>query len=462
MNSNYSRFIKSIHLLGDLLFINLSFLYAYKLKFSHFNIQQDDKYFTLLLVFNLTWIISTYILKTYDIYRVTKYEKIVSSLIQLFFVHTLLIAAFWVFRKAYYFSREHLMWTYIFLYSSISLWRIGLIYQLKKYRKKGYNYRKVIIAGYGELSRELGELFTKNKELGYKLLGVFDDKINNNFIENHLGSINDIRSFTQNNEIDEIYCSIPDMETKQLQKLTEFADNNLIRVKMIPDVRAFVNRQLKIDFYEHLPVLVFRNIPLDDPINRAVKRIFDIAFSSLVIVFILSWLYPILAIMVKMSSPGPVLFKQVRSGINNNDFWCWKFRSMAVNKDADQLQATKGDARITKIGAFMRKTSLDELPQFFNVFTGQMSIVGPRPHMVRHTEEYSQKIDKYMFRHFVKPGITGLAQVRGFRGETKDPKMMENRIRMDMLYVESWSFFLDIRIVTQTVLNIFKKEEYAY
>ena len=460
MNSNYSKFIKSIHLLGDLLFINIAFLAAYHLKFNHLKIINDDKYFTLLLIFNLTWIFATYILRTYDIYRVTKYEKIISNLIQLFFIHTLLIAAFWVLRKAYYFSREHLMWTYIFLYSLITIWRLGLVYQLKKYRKKGFNFRNVIIAGYGDLSLELSELFNKNKELGYKLLGFFDDK--NTEIDGYLGKIQEIKKYTRINNVDEIYCSIADLTTIQLRKLTEFADNNLIRIKMIPDVRAFVNRQLKIDFYEHLPILVFRNIPLDDAINRLIKRTFDIIFSSFVILFILSWLYPILAILVKLSSPGPILFKQTRSGINNKNFSCWKFRSMTVNKNADKLQASKNDTRITKIGAFMRKTSLDELPQFFNVLTGQMSVVGPRPHMVKHTEEYSQKIDKYMFRHFVKPGITGLAQVKGFRGETKDPKMMEYRIRMDMLYVESWSFLLDIRIIAQTIINIFKKEEYAY
>ena len=460
MNSNYSKFIKSIHLLGDLFFINISFIVAYYIKFENIHLAEDDKYFTLLLVYNLCWIFTTYILKTYEIYRVTKYEKIVSNLIQLFFVHTLLIAAFWVMRKAYYFSREHLMLTYIFLYCTVTIWRIGLINQLKRYRKKGYNYTRVIIVGMGELSKDLRTLFEKKTELGYKFLGFFDDRISTD--PDYKGKVEELKGFVKSNKVDEIYCSIPDLETSQMQRIEEFADNNLLRIKMIPDVRAFVNRQLKISFYEHLPILSFRNIPLDDVVNRFVKRQFDIIFSLGVIVLILSWLYPILAICIKISSPGPVLFKQVRSGKNNDDFWCWKFRSMTVNKDADNMQACKNDVRITKLGAFLRKTSLDELPQFFNVFTGQMSIVGPRPHMVKHTEEYSQKIDKYMFRHFVKPGITGLAQVRGYRGETKNSKLMENRIRMDMLYVENWSFLLDIRIIFQTILNVFKKEEYAY
>lgn len=460
MNSTYSKFIKSIHLIGDLIFINISFLSGYYIKFKHIELLDDQKYFTLALVFNLCWVLATYLLRTYDIYRVTKYEKIVGNLLRLFILHTLMITAFWVMRKAFYYSREQLMWTYIILYPLLTLWRVGLIAQLKRYRKKGYNYRRVIIVGFGELSKQLAQLFTGNTEFGYKLLGYFDDHIADE--EGYIGKPEELMEYAKQNNVDEIYCSIADLQTEQLQEITEFADNNLIRIKMIPDVRAFVNRQLKIDFYEHLPILVFRNIPLDDLANRLLKRVFDIIFSLGVIVFLLSWLYPILAILVKISSPGPVLFKQARSGKNNDDFSCWKFRTMRVNRDADKLQAKKGDARITKIGAFMRKTSLDELPQFFNVFTGQMSVVGPRPHMIKHTEEYAQKIDKYMFRHFVKPGITGLAQVKGYRGETKDPKMMENRIRLDMLYVENWSFLLDIRIIAQTVINIFKKEEYAY
>lgn len=433
---------------------------SYFMKFDHLDIANDDKYFTLFLIFNLAWIITTYILKTYEISRVTKYEKIVLNLFQLFIIHTLLIAAFWVMRKAYYFSREHLMWTYIFLYSSITIWRVGLVYQLKRYRKKGFNFRRVIIAGAGELSQELSHIFETKTELGYKFLGFFDDK--NTEHPNYLGGIEKIKSFSKENKVDEIYCSIVDLETNQLKKIAEFADNNLIRIKMLPDVRAFLNRQLKISFYDHLPILTFRNLPLDDFVNRLIKRVFDIVFSLTAIFFLLSWLYPILAILIKISSPGPVLFKQLRSGKNNDDFWCWKFRSMTVNKDSDNLQATKGDMRITKLGAFMRKTSIDELPQFFNVLIGGMSIVGPRPHMVKHTIEYSKTIDKYMFRHFIKPGITGLAQVRGFRGETKDPKQMEYRIRMDMLYVESWSFLLDIRIIAKTIANVFQKEENAY
>lgn len=213
--------------------------------------------------------------------------------------------------------------------------------------------------------------------------------------------------------------------------------------------------------FEGIPILSFRNLPLDDIFNRVLKRLFDVLFSGLVMVFVLSWLFPILSLIILITSRGPVFFKQMRTGKGGKNFWCYKFRSMYVNEHSDNIQAKRGDARITPIGKFIRKTSLDEFPQFINVFLGNMSIVGPRPHMLKHTEEYSQMISKYMVRHFVKPGITGLAQIKGYRGETTDNKKMQGRVKMDIFYIENWQFILDIKIIFLTVLNIFKGEENA-
>ena len=460
MNSNNNRLINFIQISGDFLFINLSFLLAYYIKFGSLNAYLSDKYFTLLLVFNLCWFLSTYIVKAYENNQHKKIEKIIINLIQLFILQALLITAFWVFRKAYYYSREHLLITYVLLVATISIWRFLFQYQFNRYRRKGINYRNVIIVGAGQLSNELLGVFQNNKELGYRFLGFFSDKSKD--FPDLKGSVNEVVEFCKNNKVDEMYCSISDLTTDQLKKLTEYADNNLIRIKMIPDVRGFINRHLKIDFYEHVPVLTFRNIPLDDYANRFIKRLFDILFSTLVIVLVLSWLFPIIAMLIKLNSKGPVLFKQLRSGKNNNDFNCWKFRTMYVNTEADSKQASKSDARITGLGAFLRKTSIDEMPQFFNVFYGHMSVVGPRPHMTKHTEEYSGLVNKYMFRHFVKPGITGLAQVKGLRGETKSSLAMEHRIRLDMLYIENWSLILDLKIVVLTIINVFKGDEKAY
>ena len=226
---------------------------------------------------------------------------------------------------------------------------------------------------------------------------------------------------------------------EEIKAITKFADNNLKVVKFIPEQNTVMNQDLKRDFYGLVPVLEFRTIPLDNSINLVLKRIFDIFFSISVILFVLSWLTPILAILIKLESKGPILFKQLRNGYNYKSFNCFKFRSMIVNEKADLIQVSKQDERITRIGKFMRKTSIDELPQFLNVLTGDMSVVGPRPHMLSHTSLYANKVDKFMVRHFVKPGITGLAQVSGYRGEVESDKDIVGRVKFDIFYIENWS-----------------------
>ena len=204
----------------------------------------------------------------------------------------------------------------------------------------------------------------------------------------------------------------------------------------------------------------YSNTPAQKSTN--IKRIFDIAFALLVLVFLLSWLIPVIALIIKIESTGPAFFKQLRTGKDNAPFYCFKFRSMHMNEEANHRQASKGDARITRVGAFIRKTNIDELPQFINVLRGEMSIVGPRPHMLKHTEEYSQVVDDFMQRHTVTPGITGLAQVRGFRGETKEVIAMAKRVKMDIWYIKNRSFLLDLKIVAMTVIQAMKGNENAF
>jgi putative colanic acid biosynthesis UDP-glucose lipid carrier transferase len=246
-----------------------------------------------------------------------------------------------------------------------------------------------------------------------------------------------------------------------LKDLVEFTDEYRKTIKFIPDSKAIFSKNLKIDYYEFFPVLSLQRTLLHDPITKVFKRLFDIIFSLFVLVFLLSWLVPILAILIKLESRGPIFFKQGRPGIEEKEFFCFKFRSMKINKTTEQ-EASKNDPRVTKIGRFIRKTSIDEMPQFLNVLMGDMSVVGPRPHLWSQNKAYGNKIKKYMVRHYVKPGITGLAQVRGFRGEIENDEDMINRIKYDVFYIENWSLILDIKIIAQTVINIFKGEEKAY
>jgi putative colanic acid biosynthesis UDP-glucose lipid carrier transferase len=300
---------------------------------------------------------------------------------------------------------------------------------------------------------------------GFNVLGYFDNNVKSSeSMPKYLGTLQELPTFCNqdNSRIDEIYYTLPITTGQNFTPLVRFARMNMINFFVVPDFSRILKRKIDLLFLDNIPLFKFSTEPLAIKRNRVIKRVLDIIFSICVIILTYPFLFLIIAPIIKLTSKGPILFKQERTGLKGEDFICYKFRSMAVNKDADKKQATKGDARITKIGAFMRKTSLDEMPQFINVIKGDMSVVGPRPHMTKHTEEYSQLIDKYMFRHMVKPGITGWAQVTGFRGETKDLKQMEGRVERDVWYIENWSVLLDIKIILNTVINAIVGEDNAY
>ncbi len=364
--------------------------------------------------------------------------------------------------KLFYFSRLHLLSTYAIFLVLMICWKFTLFYFLRLIRIAGFNYRKVVIVGDGRVADEVHTYFTTHLSNGFKFMGYFSDHNEEvKYPSLLLGNTNQLQDYCAHEHIDEIYCTLPLTESEKISEIVGFADNHLIRFKLIPDFSGFTNKKICIDFYEDMPVLSVRNEPLGEMINRIVKRGFDITFSMMVIIFIFPILFPILALLIKLSSKGPVFFKQLRSGKNNQEFICYKFRSMSLNEKADLAQAIKGDVRVTRVGQFLRKTNLDEIPQFFNVFLGHMSVVGPRPHMLKHTEEYSLIIDKFMVRHFVKPGITGWAQVNGWRGETNSKKM-EKRVEYDVWYLENWNFVLDLKIIFLTVFNMIKGEKNAY
>lgn len=276
-----------------------------------------------------------------------------------------------------------------------------------------------------------------------------------------IGKLKDCLGFVQANGVTEVYSTLSPELNPYLYELAHKAEEQLVHFKFVLDYKLFVNRTFHIDFVNNMPVLSLRSEPLEDNGNRIQKRGLDVFVSLLVTVFILSWLAPILAILIKLESKGPVFFTQLRSGKNNEPFWCIKFRSLRENK-SESVQVTKNDLRVTRLGRFMRKTNIDELPQFLNVLIGNMSVVGPRPHMLKHTEEFNIMYDKYMIRHFVKPGVTGLAQIKGFRGEIKDKELLRKRIEHDIYYLENWSLTQDIKIIFSTVLVSFKGDKNAY
>ena len=443
----YSSLIRPLFGFMDLVIINMAVFYI--------EINLKNVY-AFCLYISISWIIIAVKNHFYEIHRYTRLIKIVPLLFRQIIFFAIALYAYIGFFKQPLMSRLALGDYLLLVFLLIGIFKFLTIFLLKKYRSVlGGNIRKVIVIGNNEKTRQLIQTFKTRLDFGYKFDAQFSIKDEDFTMENCFDYIIE-------NDIDEIYFSVAELSNKQINKLKDFADNNLRELKFIPDNKEIYSKKLKYEYYDYIPVLSLRVIPIQEPVSQFIKRFFDILFSLFVIVFVLSWLTPILAIYIKLESKGPVFFKQSRNGFNYKEFECYKFRSMTPNKDAHLHQATKGDNRITKVGAFIRKTSMDELPQFFNVLFGDMSVVGPRPHMVSHTNMYAQRIDKFMVRHFVKPGITGLAQVSGFRGEVEKDDDIVSRVKYDIFYIENWSLLLDVKIILQTVTNAIKGEEKAY
>ena len=326
-------------------------------------------------------------------------------------------------------------------------------------RKK---FNKGIILGAGALGEKIFDDMLHNVYNGVIILGFFDDNPGKNS-NDVSGTIEEAKDFILKNGVTDVFCTLPKSADEKITDFIKFAEKHVLNFHIVPDIGYYYTGTTPIiTTTGNMPVFLLRHIPLSYVHNAMIKRSFDIFISFIAIITLFPILFPVLAILIKKSSPGPILFKQKRTGERGKEFTCYKLRSMRMSDDANFKQATLHDDRKTKVGDFLRKTSLDELPQFFNVLMGNMSIVGPRPHMLRHTSEYSPQVDKYMVRHFVKPGITGLAQVRGFRGETKDVELMVKRVLSDVEYVENWTLWMDLKIIFKTVLLVIKGDEKAF
>lgn len=442
----FSGYIRPFSYLLDLIIVNL---FSYLILFPN----QFSPYFAFFV--SIAWVVIAINVDFYEVYRFTKVLSIVNKLIKQFVLFTICCFAF----LGFYFKNidSNLVLSYsLYCLAFVLSAKFGVYFFLRKYRELlGGNLRRVVIVGKGKDVEQLATFFKENPDYGYKLVQIFDLKKGSTATE-------DLYEFVTKNTIDEIYCSLDSLSNEQINNIIDFADNNLKILKFLADNNEFFSRKLKLDYYGYIPILSLRNIPLDIYTNKLIKRGFDIVFSLFVIVGFLSWMTPLLAILIKLESKGPVFFLQKRNGLNYREFFCIKFRSMNLNEIADLEQVSKNDPRITTVGKIIRKTSIDELPQFFNVLVGDMSVVGPRPHMVSHTEMYAQKVDKFMVRHFIKPGITGLAQTNGYRGEVENDKDIIYRVKYDIYYVENWSLLLDIKIVIATLINAIKGEEKAY
>jgi len=446
----YSKFIQPISILAHLLIINGAIIFV-----------SDKNYLNplFLIYINIFWLLISYYTNFYREYRYTKVVRIISQIIIQFLVFFLAYFAFFgIFKEGLVVNNQ--LKVFLIIFSGISIFKVSYFYLLKIYRKSGLNFRNVVVIGIDPTSKKITEIFNSENDLGYRFKGFFTDKKSES--DNYLGPIDDSFKYLLENETDEIYCSLLSLSQKQIKKFTKFTNDMGLVMKLIPDDKDIYSKGFTIEYYDTVPVLKAKKLPFELVETKIIKRFFDIVFSALIIVFVLSWLIPILWILIKLESKGPLFFKQKRDGIDGDQFVCFKFRSMRINPVSNLIQTTKNDYRITNIGKFIRRTSIDELPQFFNVFLGDMSVVGPRPHMKSQSKNFILDVDNYMRRNSVKPGITGLAQIKGYRGEIEKKSDIENRVRLDIFYIENWSFFLDVRIISQTFLNVFKGDEKAY
>jgi len=405
------------------------------------------------------WLLISIYSQFYYVFRHTHLLTLLKLLCTQFFIFILAFLSYSsIFEEGHVISKQsNIIFSIVII---ITFFKFLIFFLLKCYRQTGNNYRSVVIFGQSKSAQSVANLFNNRQDFGYRFYGFFSDQQSN--FNKHLGTIKEGLEFIEKTEIDEVYCEEESLVIHKIHEIRKVCDKRKILFRLIPENKAIYSKDFILEHYGTLPIIKPKQLPFERFETHLIKRLFDIIFSLLICISLLSWLLPIFWIIVKLDSRGNFFFKQKRDGSKGRQFYCYKIRSMRNNDLADKISASKNDDRLTKVGAFLRKTSLDELPQFFNVLLGDMSVVGPRPHINVQTEKYLLEIENYIVRNSVKPGITGLAQVSGYRGEIKEKSDIENRVRLDIFYIENWSLFLDIKIIIQTVLTVFKGQDKAY
>ncbi|SEM54030.1 putative colanic acid biosysnthesis UDP-glucose lipid carrier transferase [Prevotella sp. ne3005] len=466
-NNQSNNLIKWMIIIGDLIIMNILLL-----AFTNWHPQAEtwsrSCKIMVILVCNLTLVMSEFkfytvihrrLVSSADILRRIVWLTVVQAVLAYLFLKVLdyMLPVGW-----FLFA---LGTTFFLVLSFVRLFERWLV---KLYRKAGGNFRTVTLIGSDTELLNVYDRLMKDPTRGYKVYGYYGDEIDGaEGIMKRLGSLEDVTDNLNTPENlklgDDVYVCLSRRQPEIVKRISRMCDAKVNRFFYVPVSVESMGISLKRELLDDMEVYTTYENPLQNPVNKLEKRLFDIVFSIGALLCILPFL-PIIALIIKIQSPkGPVFFKQPRTGLDGKNFYCYKFRSMHPNKDeSGAKQATKDDPRKFPFGNFMRKASVDELPQFWNVLKGDMSVVGPRPHPIVINEKYTELIDKYMARHFVKPGLTGWAQVTGFRGETEELWQMEGRVKKDIWYMEHWDFWLDIRILWMTVKQIVTHDEQAY
>lgn len=453
-----------LRFLGDLLLLNISFVLAAIWAQSWSALIDRYYMFFLLIALNLLWSATAYYFNFYDELFSRNFPIQFANLLKKI---ALQIAASILF---IFLWKEDLFTRYFIIYYALLLLilicaRIILARKILKHlRKHGKNIRNLLIVGDGELAQNFKALITKNPDFGYNVKGMLEEKkiLSENF------DAHEIESKLAEEKIDEVVVALSEASPKVVDKVIQICDKSAVRTHIVPDYFRFVSKKYQVTLFGNFPIVTVRNEPLAEAQWRFVKRTFDVVFSIIVIFGLLIWITPIIAILIKIFSPGSVFYSQNRLGLRNKPFKFYKFRTLISDdksKNETYAPVVDGDERVTKIGRFLRRTNLDELPQFINVLKGDMSVVGPRPHFLPYDQVYSEMVDEIKLRSRVRPGLTGWAQIHGLRGDSPDPEENERRtkkrIEYDIWYIENWSLWLDIQIIFLTVWQMIKGETRA-
>ncbi len=459
MHNSFVRFLQLFFILFDLFVLNVIYVLTEGFFDDRNQAQYTIRYFQCWVVLNWFWITLALMGCVYREKNILFFDSFLSRTMRIFAFWTSLIIVYFYMPRLAHLSRPVALTT-------TGLFFFGLLFNRFLYlalrdwgKRKLYVNRKILILGYNSRAQKLASDLDR-EAFGIQIVGFVDDTPLESMTGTYpvYANLDTTLTLSKQLGVNEIYSTIMPENNLKMYDIMEQAEKEVIRFKVVADLCNLITKPVHIDFLRGVPILSLRREPLEEVVNRFNKRLFDIVVSGLITVFVLSWLVPLLSLLIYLESPGPVFFVQTRTGKSNKPFGCYKFRSMRLNSEANYTHAT----RITRLGRFMRKTSLDEFPQFINVLKGQMSVVGPRPHMLQDTIGFSLMEEHYMTRQFLKPGITGWAQVNGYRGEITQLEQIQRRVEFDLWYLEHWSFWLDVKIVFLTVYNVFKGEENAF
>lgn len=455
--------IYTLRLISDLVLLNLAFFLAAVISQSLDLLLERTTMFVLLLLSNILWFFYASMSEFYSDFFTRPFAYQFTNIIKSAVVQALLAVTFIFLVKETLFTRNFIILFTALILFFISIRTIVFKKTLNSLRKKGKNVRNLLIIGAGEVAENFKRMISSNPDLGYKFYG-FLDSILQKESTSIIGSVSDLNAVLESKEVDEVVIALPEDSSGRLEELIRICNINAVKVHIIPDYLKFLGNRFEASTMGNFPIITAREEPLNEANRRFVKRLFDIIFSLFVIIFVLSWLFPLIALLIKINSPGPVLFIQERFGVKNKKFRCYKFRTMtSSNEGADKFRPlTEDDPRITGIGKFLRRTNIDELLQFVNVLKGDMSVVGPRPHAITFDAEYEKIFEEIKMRYNVKPGITGWAQIHGLRGDVPDKeenkKRLRKRMEYDLWYIENWSFKLDMQIIFMTVWQMISGE----